>query len=231
MDANEITDAQLLAYLDGDLDAATAAIIAQTPRHQARADQLAQLQQTLAQNLSAQGPSPLALIQHQLNLLPPDEAAAIDRYLAAHPHAARQMETLQAFLRQWEPSPTTDTSPLQTMKVWIAERLSGRGGMQPALAGLRGQAEHIYQAGDRQIILDIDDDPDQPQHKSLAGLIMNRPSGDIQVRLWTLTAPHSEWETAVDEDGNFILTSLPPGDYTLLIQADSAEIYIETLSL
>lgn len=230
MDAHEITEAQLLAYLDGELDADTAVIIQQTPRYRQRAAQLAQLQQTLAQHLAADAPSPLALTQYQLDLLPPEEAAAVAAYLAAHPHAARQLQTLQAFLQQGQPAPLPDPRPAQSLKVWIAQLLAG-GGLQPALAGLRGQAEHVYRAGDRHIVLDLDDDPGQPQRKALAGLIMNRPPGPVQAHLWALADPSQEWETAVDEDGNFIFTGLPEGDYTLLLRAETAEIYIESLTL
>lgn len=235
MSQQELSDAQLLAYLDGELDADTAVTIAQSSHYRQRAAALARQQQQLQQLLPPESDLADLLGQYHAGLLSKAEEQAVAQYLAEHPHAAHQLALLQKFLQQWQPADEPPGSP-HALKVWLAQLLTTSGSAwQPAAAGVRGTAEAVYQAGDVQIVLDIDDDPQQPGHKLLTGLALGLPPGDWQVYVWPAADPDSESVTAVDTHGNFLLAGLPPGATVLLIRsttaAEPAEIYVESLKL
>lgn len=185
-------------------------------------------------------PSIETLADYELNLLPADEAEAIRRYLAQHPHAAAQLDGLRALWRDYQPQarhvPASVKNPRLSLTLWLAEKVGGADLLgQPALAGIRGEAELFFRAGPVQLVLDVDDDPQQPGRRSLTGLLLNLPDGDWLARLWSTdnNSQTQEWETAVAPDATFMFDCLPPGSYSLLIhsQAETAvvEIYIESL--
>jgi hypothetical protein len=201
-------------------------------------EQLAQLLRARLGQLKR--PSIETLAEYELNLLPADEAAAIRRYLAQHPHAAAQLDELRALWQDYQPTanrtPSAAGSSLQSFKLWLAEKVGGSTlPARPALAGIRGDAELVYRAGPVQLVLDVDDDPQQPGRRSLTGLLLNLPDGDWLARLWPTDngSQEQEWETAVAPDATFMLDGLPSATYSLLIRsrAETAviEIYVESV--
>ncbi len=179
------------------------------------------------------------LADYELNLLPAAEAEAIRRYLAQHPHAAAQLDGLRALWRDYQPqvsrAPASVKNPRPSLTLWLAEKVGG-GALfgQPALAGIRGEAELFFRAGPVQLVLDVADDPQQVGRRSLTGLLLNLPDGYWLARLWASDSSQAqEWETAVAPDATFMFDALLPGNYSLLIhsQAETAvvEIYVESL--
>ncbi len=86
------------------------------------------------------------------------------------------------------------------------------GGPLPALAfGLRGDESgvHFYQAGEAQITLEVQDDPNAPGRKILVGLILVGEAAGLQAHLWRQDQAIASAE--VDELGNFTLSGLEPG--------------------
>ena len=203
-------------------------------------EQLAQLLRARLGQLKR--PSIETLADYELNLLPAGEAAAIRRYLAQHPHAAAQLDELRALWQDYQPqanrAPAAGGSPLQSFKLWLAEKVGGSAlPGRPGLAGIRGETELVYRAGPVQLVLDIDDDPQQPGRRSLTGLLLNLPDGDWLARLWATDSgsQEQEWETALAPDATFMLDGLLPATYSLLIRSQDetavVEIYIESLAI
>jgi hypothetical protein len=103
-------------------------------------------------------------------------------------------------------------------------------GMAPALA-LRGEEQEplFYEAGDVQLTIEIQDDPDEPGRRSLLGLVMGAEPEDIQAHLYQDSERVASAE--VDELGNFIISSLSPGHYELILTAPTAEIHVQDLAI
>ncbi|MFO7537650.1 MAG: hypothetical protein R6X32_06270 [Chloroflexota bacterium] len=202
-----------------------------------------QLEQFLAETLgNLERPTLQTLAEYDLGLLPPKQTETIRRHLEQHPHAAAQLDALRHLWQSYQPqsgraaSPPADSSPLQALSLWLADKVtSSTTPGRPALAGVRGQADMVYQAGPVQLVLDVDDDPQQPGHKSLTGLLLGLPDGNWLARLWPTEESSQEWETAVASDNSFLFDGLPPGHYSLLIRSQTqtavVEIYIESLAL
>lgn len=202
-----------------------------------------QLERFLAETLgNLERPTLLTLAEYDLGLLSPEQTEAIRRHLEQHPHAAAQLNALRHLWQNYQPQtgaapvPATTSSPLQAVKLWIVEKVTSFAMPgQPVPAGVRGQADLVYQAGPVQVVLDVDDDPQQSGHKSLTGLLLSLPDGDWLVRLWPIENDEKEWETVVAPDHTFLFDGLPPDQYNLLIRNQDetavAEIYIESLRL
>lgn len=244
MSEEKISRGQLLAYLDGEADPQTAALIQQSPTYRRQAEELAQYRQFLSETLRlTTPPDPLLLAEYDLDLLSPEQAAAVHLYLEHHPHAAAQLEALRAIWRQYAPTravrstpASAESKPLQALKLWLAEKLSPPlPGSLPALAGVRGQTELVYQAGPVQLVIEVDDALGQLARKNLTGLLLGLPDGMWRVRCWSVADSEQEWETAVDLDHTFLLDNLPTGQYALLVynqeDTDPIEIYVESLTV
>jgi hypothetical protein len=236
MDFEHLSDDELIAYLDGEAAPEIARLIEATPRYQTRLEELRRLQTGLSQRLKPlKRPSTLTLGEYQLGLLPAAEARAVEAYLRQHAHAARQQDRLAAFLADLEPRPEPAGPGLVAqVKILIAELIgSGQGGLQPAAAGIRGKREGIYQAGDIQIVIETDVDPDSPTRKVLTGLIQGLDPAGLTATLLHRDTPTAAGEVLFDEFGNFMIADLPPGAYQLVIRggAPLLEIHVQELQV
>ena len=78
----EPNDWELLAYIDGEVDGQVLAHLEQCPHCRERARRLTRLQDRLRARLyRVTCPSPAALGEYHLGILPPDQAAAVARHL------------------------------------------------------------------------------------------------------------------------------------------------------
>lgn len=127
-------------------------------------------------------------------------------------------------------------------------------GAAPALAGVRGDAgaHLVYAVEDVQVIIDVQTDAQQPAHRVLLGLLLGiTEPQQIMAQLWPAEEPVAIGQdqgqgarlvgystplpvnpvatTTVDELGNFVLTTLMPGIYDLILSSDKAEVHIQTL--
>ncbi|MFN8489798.1 MAG: hypothetical protein U0350_19590 [Caldilineaceae bacterium] len=241
-----ITDDVLLAFIEGAATGELNAHIQQCAACRKRVKQLARQQNQLAAQLyRAECPSSLELGEYQLNLLPTARVATIEQHLKTCLHCVREIQTLQTFLADLDAAAAPVAQPTSLgqsfglpLKRFIAKLVnisasgSGPSGLNPALAGLRGeQAEqHIYEVNGVQIVIEVQTEPERPGDKILLGLMLGLDAAETfeaqleQTGQARLTAP-------VDELGNFVFEHLRPGHYRLLLRSVVSEIQIEALKL
>jgi Putative zinc-finger len=177
-------------------------------------------------------PEPNELGEYQLGLLSTTRAQQIQAHLAECPHCQTELAQLQSFLKSVEPD--LEASLADRVRIWLAERLlpGMTGGPAPALAfGLRGDedAVHFYQAGETQITLEVQDDPNAPGRKILVGLILGEEASGLQAHLWRQDQAIQNAE--IDELGNFTLNGLEPGKYEIFLSGPDVEIQIKDLEV
>lgn len=234
MDANELSDQQLLAYLDDEADAAITRRIESNPRYRQRLQALARRQKRLEDLLQRlPRPSSLELSQYHLGLLPPARAREIKQYLQKHPHAARQLEILDDFLADLEPD-APQPGLIERGKILIARLIENSDAWpQTAVSGIRGSQEGIYQADDIQIILQTDTDPHDAARKVLTGLVLGAEPQGISARLWQAATAQEIATADLDDFGNFTLPNLESGRYELILSSDepALEIHIQEIEV
>lgn len=236
----ELGDKELLAHLDHAGGPEVAEHLQQCPHCRKRARELARFQSYLTTRLyRAECPSSMELGEHHLGVLSDERAQAVALHLAECPHCRREVDQLQAYLADLEPS--LQPSPLEQIKervrVLIAhlvdEMESHAPGMPtpaPAYAGLRGEEEAcVYAAGDVQIAIEVQDDAGRPGRKILLGLVIGAEPGEMQAHLWQderriATIP-------VDELGNFVIPDLAPGVYELIVGGPEMEVHVQELQV
>jgi hypothetical protein len=232
----ELDDRTLLIYLDGQASADITAHIERCSYCRERAHRLAQLEGRLTTQLyRVTCPSPHELGEYHLDVLPDAQMDAIRQHLDECPHCRREVAQLEGYLA--ELAPTREPGPLQQVvervRVVVARLAGGGSGGgwpgQLALAGVRGDESDVplvYQAGETQVIVEIETDAERPDRKTVLGLVIGpEPESLLQAHLWhasqrVATAP-------VDELGNFVLPGLLPGAYELILAGPDLEIHIQ----
>ncbi len=236
------TDAELLAYLDG--DSKLADHIEDCPVCSARVQLLAAEERVLQQNLHrAECPSARELGEYALGVVSPARQRAIAAHLQICPACNEELETMQTFLLTLAPAPapaaSAQTGPVEQIRVLIARliedgraALQGVGGMQPVLAGVRGgeAGPMIYSAGEYQLAIEFLDDPNRPGKRILFGLLIgDEDPTAFEVELWQGESLIDRAE--VDRYGNFNITDLPPGAYDMRLIRPQLAIQLTDLSL
>ncbi len=178
-------------------------------------------------------PDSATLGNFHLGLLPEDAAAQITDHLAICPHCVREIEQLEAFLA--ETAVSLQPSTIERIKVWIAKRISGGGQTRnmlgtPAFAMRGGDTGPLmYEAGDAQLSLEVQDDPEHPGRKSILGLILGIETTAMEATL--LREDVVETAATLDDLGNFAITNLRTGQYTLLLTGPDLEIQITAIEI
>ena len=154
----QLDDSQLLAYIDGEAAPPVATHLARCPACRERAQGLGRLIGRMTVALyRLDCPTSTALGEYQLGLLADD--AAISAHLTECVHCRAEVAQLQGFLaateREFEPG------IVKRAQVLVARLLGGGRRSGPALtlglAGVRGgDAPLIYEAGDLQITLTVE---------------------------------------------------------------------------
>lgn len=231
------TDAELLAWLNGDNthgDHITHCSACLT-----RVQTLSNEEQLLRINLyRADCPSAQELGEYELKLLPQFQINAITGHLAHCPACRQELAVLHEFFRMValpEPRPTIG----KQIRVIIATLLGdmqagwqGMGGMQPAMAAMRGEQHkpRIYEAEDYQLTIEIQEDPENPGRQALFGLLIGEEAPtSFEIQLWqddTLIT-----QAPVDEYGNFNIANLMKDNYDLKLIKPELEIRLEALQL
>jgi anti-sigma factor RsiW len=241
-----------LAYFDGAVDAATRQQIEQAlaadAALRAELEALAHMQDELAHKLTGvHAPDSLALGEYLLGLLPPDEAAALERQTAAYPHHARELAALRDYLVDLDLPPAGDQAPaaapekaeswhdrLQEQVTTLVAQLVESFGGGPAwgMAGVRGgePAQRIYQAGEAQILIDVQESLAQDGRKAILGLIMGLADAEgatvyLDRQLETIAT------ATVDELGNFVFDAIPPGAYMLVLRGAAVAIIVPGVAI
>lgn len=238
----ELASTELLAYLDGEADRQVRAHVEACPHCRQRAVDLAQWQGELTARLYRFAcPTPLELGEYHLGTLARDRSQAIAGHLAGCPHCTRELVDLEDYLHQVAPSlePARLELIKEQIRVIVARLVSGAGApgpltgpsLAPAFAGLRGAEEgpYLYEAGEIQIAVEVQDDTTRPGGKAILGLVMGaEPIGGLAL-LWQ--AEQQVAEAPVDELGNFVIPDLDPGSYQLILSSPQVEVHIHDLQV
>lgn len=238
----ELSDRELLTYIDGEADHRVVAHLERCPYCREKSHHLARLQDRLAAQLyRITCPSPVKLGEHHLGVLPRDQAAAVARHLAECPHCSREVAQLKDYLT--ELAPALELSPLERVKertrVLVARLVNGgleagllgQPALAPAYAGVRGgeREPYLYQADDVQIAIEVQDDAEQLDRKVILGLVIGMELGGLKAHLWQ--ANQRVAVAPVDELGNFVFPDLALGSYELILSGPEIEIHIQDLEV
>jgi hypothetical protein len=176
-------------------------------------------------------PHSVELGELHLGLVPRERAAQLHAHMAGCPHCMREFSQLQNFLQ--DVAPDLEHSLADRVRVWIARLLPMDEAGAPAtpafaLRGKRGEPQtRLYEAGEAQLSLEVQQDPDSPAEHLLLGLLLGVTTENVAAFLW-----HGEQQVgtvAVDELGNFTFSSLETGRYELLISGPAFEIHVQEL--
>jgi hypothetical protein len=172
-------------------------------------------------------PDSLELGDYYLGLLPKNKATEIRQHLDECPHCTRELNLLESYLKDL--ASELDYSLEERVMIWIARLIPQPSGeLSPALGlrGERGKTLH-YQAGDAQLTLEAQDG--LYGRKTLFGLLLGVDPAGFQAHLWQAGEKLAQVE--VDELGNFVLESIQPGTYELIISGPKTEIYIQDVKV
>lgn len=238
----ELSDRELLTYIDGEADQQVVAHLERCSHCQERARRLTRLQDRLtAQLYRVVCPSPLELGEYHLGLLPRDQAAAVAWHLAECPHCAREVAQLEDYLTELAPTlePGLLEQVKERVKVLVAHLVNGglaaglltQPTLAPAYAGIRGGEGEpfLYQADDVQIAAEVQDDAERSDRKVLLGLVIGMEPSGVKAHLWQ--ADQRVAVVPVDELGNFVIPGLAPGSYELILSGPEVEIHIQDLEI
>lgn len=236
----ELSDIELLAYLEGEAPQDVITHLEGCPYCSHRLKDLAGEQLLLKTRLfRSTCPSPLELGEYQLDKLPQQERVAIARHIRDCAYCRAEVRQLETYLKDLAfAQDAPDTSPTNPVRILVARLLSGGGArpvQQPALAplwaGVRGSETEarIYQVDDILITIDIQEDPRDPTRKVLMGLIIGVELIEMEAHLWQQDQ-HIR-NAAVEEGGNFIFPGVEPGRYELSIRGRDIVINIQELQI
>jgi hypothetical protein len=170
-------------------------------------------------------PSPHALGEYDLDLLPPEQRTQIAAHVVDCDECRTELTTLRAFLSQ--PIDLPDSVFARARRL-VATLMAPA--PRPAYGGLRGNAEptvRVYEIEDVTITVDAGDSAG-----SLIGLVMvtSSPPEQLlgrQVRLLPAAGPPLVAE--LDDIGNFEFAGAAAGEYVLELELPESLIVIEAL--
>jgi len=185
-------------------------------------------------------PDSAELGEYRLGITPNARAAFIDRHLRECPHCNREMVQLDSFMAQVKSD--LDYSTAERIKIWIARRVpdskAGLGSPAPAFS-LRGgvgddgddeagpDRSLVFEAGDAQLMIEIQDDPGDGGRKILIGLVIGIDLVDLEAHLWLDGRRVATAE--IDDLGNFAIANLEAGRYELIVSGPDGEIHVQEL--
>jgi anti-sigma factor RsiW len=177
-------------------------------------------------------PDSMELDDYLLGELSRQRTAFIRTHLKECPHCRRELEQMQAFLK--ETRPNLELNLVERARVLIARLVkpSDVSGLSPALQGVRGGEGKVltYESEGMKVILDIQTDPERADLRIIIGVLVGaEEAGDFQAQL--LQEDEQIGAAAVDKFGNFEFPSLTPGEYQLVLNGPGVEIRIEDLAV
>lgn len=183
-------------------------------------------------------PDPIELGEYHLGVLSLERTKAIAEHLAECPHCRREVAQLVEYLAELEPSLRLD--PLDQVvgriRVLVARLVSGgppgQPAPSPAFASLRGEEQEplTYEAGEVQVIIDLQEDAERPDRRTILGLVIGLDAPqELKAHLWA--AEQRLATVPVDELGNFVLPNVPCGSYELMLSRPEIDIHIQDLEI
>lgn len=231
-----LDEEQLVRYVDGQASDSVVAHLGQCAYCRERAGQLARFQKGLRRQLyRSLCPSPMELGEYRLGYLNAGAARTVQQHLAGCPHCRAEIGKFAKSSGEWALQPDL----LDPVRRLIAQLMSGGTATQvpgvpplvPAFGGLRGDDEEplIYQADGIRIVIEVQDDVEQMGFKTLLGLVTGLETNELTIQV--SQGDQVVTTTSVDEIGNFIISHLSPGHYTLILTGPNMEIHIQSLSV
>lgn len=177
-------------------------------------------------------PTTTELGEFHLHLMAGSQADTIRQHLRSCPHCQAELTQLQTYLTDL--TPDVEHSLSERIQIWIARLIPagtmGGGTPQPALA-LRGQDNGplMYEAGDAQLTLEVQDDPEKTGFRTILGLLIGVETAEATAHLWQEAQKVAQ--VPVDEFGNFAFAGLSPGAYELIVSGPDFEIHLQELAV
>jgi hypothetical protein len=179
-------------------------------------------------------PSPEDLGEYHLNILPDEQTQAVRQHVPSCPHCGQELVKLETYLADL--APELEYSLREKIQIWVAQLMpngldaSFSPAARPAFA-LRGDSDRplMFEAGDYQLNLEIQDDPAKPGHKSILGLLVGGDGSVFKAQLWQ--NGRSLQQTNIDDLGNFVFTGVQPGTYDLILSQHVTEIHVQAFRI
>ena len=176
-------------------------------------------------------PPAIELGDYQLGLLDKMRVAFVRQHVVECPHCSQELAMLDGYLTVLAPQlpkspdvPSLMARATERVKVWVGQLLPSASPDTPNLA-LRGEDNgtepQIYEAGEVQVSIDTQDDPDAPDRKLVLGLVMGAETAGWQAHLWREN--QSVATVAIDEFGNFSAAGMQPGLHQLILSGNFAD--------
>ena len=181
-------------------------------------------------------PDTAELGEYRLGMTAGPRLAFIEQHLQECPYCRRELDQFETFMAKVESD--LDYSTAARIKIWIARRLpeftAGAGTPAPAFA-FRGRDQDeadghrslVFEAGDAQLMIEIQDEPGEPGRRTIIGLVIGIDPAGVEARLWQDGRPVAA--ATVDELGNFAFSDLGAGRYELILAGPGAEIHVQEL--
>lgn len=175
-------------------------------------------------------PTTTELGDYHLHLMTGSQKDTVQKHVHGCPHCQAELAQLQAYLTDL--TPDVEHSLGERIQIWIARLIPagtmGGGMPQPALA-LRGQEDGplLYEAGDAQLTLEVQDDPEKTGARTILGLLIGVETVETAAHLWQDAQKVAQ--VAVDEFGNFVFAGLVVGRYELIVSGPDFEIHLQEL--
>ena len=235
--SSNLKSIDLAAYMDGEASAELAAAIDASPDDKAQIDEWQELETYLDEHLHlSSAPSSQEFGEYCLGLTSPERTKVIEQFLEDFPQYHYELNQLRAYLKATEPvleqkpAPSPKSSLFDSFKTVMAQLIS-----EPVPVRDEGFYDDelepaIYEAGDIQIALDVEDDLDDPDTKTMVGLITGAEEDDFTAYLWKVEPPEEVASAEVDH-GNFELAGIDPDNYRLIVKGSNIDIVIGTLEI
>ena len=179
--------------------------------------------------LKQECPSPLALGEYQMKLLPSEEAASIAAHLERCPHCVHEVHQLDQFL---DPS---DAVPLleeirEIVLEWGRNLLAPRPGL--ALAGVRGSAVRAQTFSAAHLWLALTVQEAEDGGRNLLALVTREDGCPLEHgSAWLSQENRLIMGGRIDAFGNLVIAGVQPGQYDLGIQCDGTRVWIRGVSV
>lgn len=223
------TDAELLAFLDGEADPEISKELENSPELIERLEKLSlENKRNLASFYRLTCPDSMEIGEYYLGLLPLEKTSRIETHLKTCPHCAEEFANLKDLAQETRTKKRLFPKPASK---------PGFGSLAPGFEVRGGPSEfqgdndrvYVYEVGEMRISLEILDDLDNLDQKELLGLIESDDSFDSKVMM--MLGETLLGEEAIDSAGNFIFSNLSPNRYTLILSTPDTEIIIQSLKV
>lgn len=226
----EISDMDLLMYIDGLAEPEVIAQIEQDDTIRARVAALENQQKMWISRLYRRDcPETIILGEYHLGRLHVAKKKAIENHLTLCLHCREELAELANFVGEAEDKPVSLVGQIEKI---FAQLISGvaptRSSRFTFEAGMRGGGSDSYQyeAGSSKIALEVQEDSANPGFQALVGIIEGLEAEDYEVSLWQ--AGEVQASAKVDDLGGFMIGSLEPGEYQLIIHGPKVEIHVQS---